>query len=69
MFAISHHMCHRSAHSEKEFHDGLGCLLDPVFYGIISGFVWKLSKFEERMWKSYRFQVNFIYWLLKPNLL
>jgi len=31
MFAVSHHTCHRSAHSDRERHDGLGCLLNPGF--------------------------------------
>jgi len=31
MFAVCHHTCHRSAHSNRELRDGLGCILNPGF--------------------------------------
>jgi len=40
-----------------------------LLYSISGSFVWKLSKFEERMWKITFSKENFIYWLLKPNVL
>jgi len=36
MYAVSQHMCHRSSHSDRELHGGLGCLLNPGF--VVKGY-------------------------------